>query len=522
MLKTIDLFAGAGGLSMGFEMTGKFDIVAAAEKNDNARQTYFANRDNDVLKIEDVRGFDFKKLAESLGGIDVVIGGPPCQGFSNANRQKNHIINQNNSLVKEYFRAIREIKPLAFVMENVSMLSSETHRFYDSRIDHDEIISLGIKMRNDELVIADGNYDGLNCLELLCSANYGQYRINSRIFQLLNILYKNRNNANRLKKFLEKNGRHLSILINEYLNNGGTDYEILHLISDNISNMEELGFLMKNLGMFIKYQKSFSLVDELNENQIIYSLYKNEETGKIMAKVNSYSVIDYVNKILGSSYNTSSGVINSLWFGVPQERRRFIMIGIRTDKCKGDIQFPKAESYQDIKQVTVNEAISDLAVYPVFDSLDEMKTIRYVNQDDLSEYEREMRKGSNGVNNHLVPKTRALALARFSALESGENFHKLSSELKKNYTDPGRTQNSIYQRLDPTKPSGTVTNVRKSMWIHPFINRAISVREAARLQSFPDKFMFIGTKDSQYQQVGNAVPPLMAKGIAECLLNSLK
>ena len=61
--------------------------------------------------IEDINGYDFMELNEKLGGIDIVIGGPPCQGFSNANRQKNHLISMNNSLVKEFFRAIKEIKP---------------------------------------------------------------------------------------------------------------------------------------------------------------------------------------------------------------------------------------------------------------------------------------------------------------------------------------------------------------------------------------------------------------------------
>ena len=59
------------------------------------------------------------------------------------------------------------------------------------------------------------------------------------------------------------------------------------------------------------------------------------------------------------------------------------------------------------------------------------------------------------------------------------------------------------------------------MWIHPVLDRAISIREAARLQTFPDSFIFEGTKDAQYQQVGNAVPPLLAKVIAQSLLNVL-
>ena len=131
MLKTIDLFAGAGGLSYGFESTNQFLIVAAVENNKNARKTYIENHKGreDIIMIPEVRGYDFLELSKQVGGIDIVIGGPPCQGFSNANRQKNHIISMNNSLVKEYFRAIKEIKPKAFVMENVSMLSSDTHRF---------------------------------------------------------------------------------------------------------------------------------------------------------------------------------------------------------------------------------------------------------------------------------------------------------------------------------------------------------------------------------------------------------
>ena len=110
-------------------------------------------------------------------------------------------------------------------------------------------------------------------------------------------------------------------------------------------------------------------------------------------------------------------------------------------------------------------------------------------------------------------------MERFKALKQGQNFHALDDALKTNtYTDVSRTQNTIYLRLDYDQPSGTVVNVRKSMWVHPVLDRAISTR----LQTFPDSFVFYGTKDKQYQQVGNAVPPIMAKAIAKKLAAQLK
>ena len=159
----IDLFAGAGGLSYGFLQTGRFQLIAAAEINSNAQATYRKNIADKVpgfVFIDNVVGYDFAQLNTDLGGIDIVIGGPPCQGFSNANRQKNHLISMNNGLVKEYFRAIKEIRPRAFVMENVSMLRSDTHRFYESRKDNKEIDNLilqgySIPKRADSVVVAD-------------------------------------------------------------------------------------------------------------------------------------------------------------------------------------------------------------------------------------------------------------------------------------------------------------------------------------------------------------------------------
>lgn len=99
MLKTIDLFAGAGGLSLGFKQTGHFKLVAAAEIKKYARETYSHNIPNpgeEFVFIENVIGYDFRTLSRRFGGIDVVIGGPPCQGFSNANRQKTNLISMGD------------------------------------------------------------------------------------------------------------------------------------------------------------------------------------------------------------------------------------------------------------------------------------------------------------------------------------------------------------------------------------------------------------------------------------------
>ena len=132
----VDLFAGAGGLSLGFTQTKRFEVVAAAENNPNARKTYKHNHKNTRL-YSDVRIIGYSEIRETFGQIDVVIGGLPCQGFSNANRQHSTIISMNNRLVKEYVHAITELTHMAFVMENVAMFKSNTHKFI---VDEDDIL----------------------------------------------------------------------------------------------------------------------------------------------------------------------------------------------------------------------------------------------------------------------------------------------------------------------------------------------------------------------------------------------
>lgn len=94
MYKVVDLFAGAGGLSLGFMQTRKYDIKVAFENSPYMQETYRLNHPG-VEVQGDVCAANYDEIKEKYGDIDVVIGGPPCQGFSNANRQKNHAISQN-------------------------------------------------------------------------------------------------------------------------------------------------------------------------------------------------------------------------------------------------------------------------------------------------------------------------------------------------------------------------------------------------------------------------------------------
>lgn len=526
MYNTVDLFSGAGGLSYGFEKTGMFKIVVAAETNKNARKTYVNSHKNkkDIMMLDDVRDYNFKELSKKVGEIRVVIGGPPCQGFSNANRQKNNVVNSNNKLVKEFFRAIKEIKPLAFVMENVNTLSSDTHRFYDSYQDNKTIIELGIPLRDDTIIISTGRYHGLEFGEEIRQSRWRRWRISKQLFHLLNVLYKNRNNPDRLSKYIDKS----AIKIIDEIEKQGDEvkqrlplWDTLVLIQNNIKNKQEFVNYKPKLKELITMQKSLNIMEELSENEIIYNLVFDDTTEGVYANVKSYSVLDYIDAVLGDEYVQKGNVVNSLWFGVPQERKRYIIFGIRKEALgEKDVSLPiEPASYA---KISVGEAILDLQEYETFTKVaEEAKTPINKYQINLSNYAKSMRT-SEYIYNHIVPLTTKTALERFKSLKEGENFHKLKDNMKKSYANPERTQNSIYLRLNSSEPSGTVINVRKSMWIHPKLDRAISVREAARLQSFPDDFIFYGTKDSQYQQVGNAVPPLMAEKIAECLLKQIK
>ena len=156
MLKILDLFAGAGGLSLGFEKTRQFEVVAIVENNNNAAKTYLRNHPG-LKNYEDILTADFHQIKRECGVIDVIIGGPPCQGFSNANRQRRQLINGSNELVKKYVEAIKEIQPKAFVMENVKTIASSKHSFCVTHEDENYIKNeLKLNIYPKEVTLFDG------------------------------------------------------------------------------------------------------------------------------------------------------------------------------------------------------------------------------------------------------------------------------------------------------------------------------------------------------------------------------
>jgi len=526
MYTTIDLFAGAGGLSLGFSQTKKYDIKVAFENSPYMQETYKLNHPG-VEVMGDVCTADYEAIKRKYGTIDVVIGGPPCQGFSNANRQKNHAISQNNMLVKQYLRAILELQPKAFVMENVSMLRSDIHRFFLCRGDSKIVRQYSIPTKKTSLCLIDEEYAFRGASTIVKDANrIKQFVWPESDYSELNVILKYSKNIEKMKKALEKHKKKLLEIAPQHIKENPKEYiyqmdsaafeAIMNYYDGTISTQGLLTFVTPA----IMIQRMLNTAKEIHDNKIIVDSY-SAKSG-VIANIRSYAVFDYLKAILESDKNgyvIKEDVLCAADYGAPQKRMRFVVMGVKKE-ISPQIALPKGQ-YKEKGYRTVRDAIEDLEDTMPFTKIEEDVGITLGPKEGVSELATMLR-DSVLLKNHIVTETTETAMERFKALKQGENFHKLDESLKTNtYTDASRTQNTIYLRLNYDEPSGTVVNVRKSMWIHPVLDRAISVREAARLQTFPDSFIFCGTKDKQYQQVGNAVPPIMAKSIAKKLASTL-
>lgn len=349
MLYGIDIFSGAGGLSLGAEMAG-IKISYGIEINPSAAKSFTRNHKGAQVLQGDIKDIDPASLKQGNDPVFIIMGGPPCQGFSMSNTRTRNMENEKNFLFLEFVRFVKELKPTWFVLENVWGLTNINEGKTQTMIE--------------------------NCFRAL-------------------------------------------------------DYEV------------------------------------------------------------------------------SSKVLWASDYGVPQKRNRFFMVGNRHG-----IKFEFPEKFDKI--VTVNEAIGDLPDLVNGQMLDEAPYKLPLSK--ASEYARQMRKDSKKATQNFVSRNNDLVIERYKYIGQGQNWRAIPDFLMENYADKGRCHSGIYRRLIADQPSVVISNYRKSMLIHPYQDRGISVREAARLQSFPDDFYFEGPISHIQQQIGNAVPPLLAKAVFDQII----
>lgn len=349
----LDLFCGCGGISYGFEMAG-FDIIGGIDFNKDATDTFKKNFPNAIVQCADISTISDTSIKELFSGVDVIIGGPPCQGFSTANRHQKEIDDPRNKLFFQYIRFVTILKPKVILIENVR----------------------GILTR-------DNGYAKERITELLKEQNY-----------------------------------------------------------------------------------------ELNMQ-----------------------------------------VLDASDYGVPQKRKRAIMIGIRQDFLDEIFDFSRLRTQPP---VTVADALSDLYA----EESDLMNSCRKETPA-LCSYQKFLKEGSDFVFDHEIHYPADKVQKRISYVPQGGNWADVPEDLWP--SDRKNRHSSAYKRLKEDTQSCTIdTGNAHSNYFHPLYNRIPSIRESARLQSFPDRFHFEGTRGSRYKQVGNAVPPLLAKAVADAIMSYLK
>ena len=201
-------------------------------------------------------------------------------------------------------------------------------------------------------------------------------------------------------------------------------------------------------------------------------------------------------KIALLGYVPTCKILSADQYGIPQKRKRLFIVGVKNMAY----EFPHASSKPPI---TLWDAINDL---PLLETSNDVCTSYACNPSNT--FQKLMRANSKILNNneitHHTQKTKNI----IKLVPEGNNYKCLPKHLKNT-----RKVHIAWTRLDGNKPSSTIDTGHRHHF-HPKADRVPTVRESARIQSFPDNFKFIGSKTSQYRQVGNAVPPLLAYAIA--------
>ena len=217
---------------------------------------------------------------------------------------------------------------------------------------------------------------------------------------------------------------------------------------------------------------------------------------------------DIVKRFSELGYNVCYKLLRASDYGVPQSRERVFFVGLKKEIF--DNEFFDFNKIEKKKVVTTYDALCDLPLYDNGDNMNQYKC------GPKNSFQKLMRSGSNSLTNNEITMHTKQTINIISMICDGGTIRDLPEEYYK-----VRNYNAAFKRMNSKLPSGTIDCGHRN-YFHYSDNRIPTVRESARIQSFPDKYFFTGTKGSQYTQVGNAVPVLLASAIAKVIRQYLE
>lgn len=267
-------------------------------------------------------------------------------------------------------------------------------------------------------------------------------------------------------------------------------------------------------GLFREYLR---IVEGLKPKFVIM-----ENVTGITSVENGHAVHEIRNRLKELGYNVKDKILKAEEYGVPQERRRIFFVGYKEGY---NFKWPEpiyGSALLSLPLVTVWEALSDL---PTLENGQGTEIQDYIDKP-TSDYQHYIRKNSDKVYNHIAPQLSSINLERLKYIPQGGSWREIPMSLLPAGMKRARRcdHTKRYGRLHKEGLSSTILTKCDPHWgafFHPTQDRALTVREAARLQSFPDQIIFTGPRAEQYRQVGNAVPPLLALAVAKSVLDSI-
>lgn len=553
--KVVDLFAGVGGLSLGFESAG-FEIVAAMDNDTHACEAHTKNFPMTKVIQDDITKFakNPKVYLEKLGitdDIDGIIGGPPCQGFSYMGERV--VDDDRNFLTTRFTEIVNGLKPKFFMMENVAGLKN-----------------IGIRPHLDKYLVDLGKPIGAFAGELVTalpevSKTYAKRgpQFKKRLISTAVSNFKNSSSkaltenfeASTCLQFIKKAPKLfkealLSACEVECPDLAGDAAWIKAAQSAMADKLQAINLIA--LGVFCEFRKNAalsnwdeflgSIVDLAGKTELALALHgvvdgyqRQPIAKKFQGELIGPVLAGIIDRVKGSYDIYGPQVLNAYKYGAPQSRQRLFLIGIRKDVSK-KFSFPeavyelpdKADASTLPSAPTCEDALSDL---PDIDSFPHLVETDRFSSDHLfepdNEYARYMRLHSISKNDWSLPRITWNPLivdCCTRTMHSEEVVGRLKEtsqgiqDKKSGKTRLKRTGVSHTLRAGTKEEKGSHTAVRPVHYEH---HRVVSVREGARLMGFPDWMTFHPTKWHGFRLVGNAVPSQLGRSVAQSIKKTL-